>query len=72
DQIVSRGDVEVAVATLDQFRLDTELLPDGGRQTGGPGKVVSNDAVFDRHLHEYLLVVTGQPSRFNSCVSEPR
>jgi hypothetical protein len=29
-----------------------ELLADLGRQTGGPGLVASNGAVFDRDLHE--------------------
>jgi hypothetical protein len=47
-------DIEHAAAAADELRLDTEFLFDRGRQTGGPGKVVSNAAVFDRQVHVFL------------------
>ena len=51
DQLPVRGDVEYAAYTLDQLGLRAELLRDLGRQTGGPGKVVSLNAVLDGDVH---------------------
>ena len=43
-------DLEDAVGTLDELGGDTEPLLYLVRQTGGPGIVVSNYAVFDGDL----------------------
>jgi hypothetical protein len=43
--------VEDAAARFDERRLDSELLPDLGRQTGGSRVVVSDAAVFDLYVH---------------------
>jgi hypothetical protein len=51
DPLPVRHDVEDAVVALDELRLDAEFLLDRGRQTGGPGQVVSAYAVGDRDLH---------------------
>jgi len=51
-QPVSGLDVENTAFTLDQFGIKSELVFDRGRQTGGPGQVVSLRAVLDAHLHE--------------------
>ncbi len=45
-------DVEDAVGAFDQLGLDTELLLQRGRQTGGLGKEVSSAAVGDGHVHD--------------------
>jgi hypothetical protein len=43
---------EHAARRLDQLDVGVrERATKLGRQTGGPGLVVSNDAVFDRHAH---------------------
>jgi hypothetical protein len=45
-------DLEHAARRLDQFHVGVRVgLPDLGRQTGGPGLVVSDDAVLDRDTH---------------------
>ena len=45
-------DDEVALAAPDQFDIDFGAgFPDCGGQTGRLGFVVSDHAVFDRHLH---------------------
>jgi hypothetical protein len=44
--------LEGAAGRLQQTHLDSGVrLSQFGRQTGGPGFIVSNDAVFDRHVH---------------------
>ncbi len=46
------GDDEVAPAPLDQIDLAVcKRLADGSAQTGRPRLVVSDNAVFDRHVH---------------------
>ena len=45
------GDVEDAVAALDELGLHAELPGNFGRQTGGPGQVVSDYAVGDGDAH---------------------
>src|SRR5579871_1202003 len=47
DHLPVDDDVEDAVLPLDQLRIDPRSLLDRGRQTGGLGRVVSNDAVRD-------------------------
>ena len=50
----------------DQFhRLDPSDVANFGRQTGGPGLVVSNHAVFDRDVsfHVVLLAIDPMLSR---------
>ncbi len=44
--------LEHAARRLEQLHLGVrERATELGRQTGGPGLVVSNDAVFDRNAH---------------------
>jgi len=49
-------DVKNAAASLDEIDLRAELPLDIGRQPGGPGQVVSLDAVFDGDVHGTLRV----------------
>ena len=51
DQLAVAGDLENASLPFDQPGFDTELLLDLGRQTGGPGEIVSDAAVFDLDSH---------------------
>jgi hypothetical protein len=51
DLLVAMDDVEYATCAADQLWLDAEFIADCSRQTGGSGKVVSNDAVFDDDVH---------------------
>lgn len=44
------GDLEDSATALDEHRRDADCLLDPGRQTGGPGQVVSLHAVGDRDL----------------------
>ena len=44
-------DVEDPAVPFDQLCLDSQLLLDKSRQTGGPGIVVSDLAEFDGDLH---------------------
>jgi ABC-type phosphonate transport system ATPase subunit len=44
-------DVEDAASTLDELCVEAVFALDGGRQTGGPGVVVSLHAVRDADLH---------------------
>jgi len=48
--VVDRDD-EDAAAAADELRFEPEGLFDLGRQTGGPGEVVSNSAVVDSNVH---------------------
>ena len=50
------GDVEDAAATLDELGLHSELPGDLGRQTGGPGQVVSDYAVGDGDAHGRFVI----------------
>jgi hypothetical protein len=45
---------ELAARTLDERGVNAERLLDLGRQTGGPGQVVSLNAVRDLQLHDDL------------------
>ncbi len=50
-------DLEATAARRDHLDFDAGMrLTERGRQTGGPGLVVSNDAVFDGDLHVGLAV----------------
>jgi hypothetical protein len=53
-------DVKNAAAAFDELSLDSELLVDGVRQTGGLGGVVSLHAVFDGDLHRSFLLLLRQ------------
>lgn len=46
-RLAVEADLEDPVLALDQLRIEAETLLQFGRQTGGSGLVVSNDAVFD-------------------------
>ena len=45
DELPVHDDIEDPTGALDELRLDTELLGDPGRQTGGLWEVVSGHAV---------------------------
>ena len=62
DQAAVSDDLEDAAVALDQGRRDAVLLLDLGRQTGGPGQVVSAYAVFDRELL-HLAKLALRPAR---------
>lgn len=53
DQIVVHDDVERPDTSWQDFWLDSELLLDCGRQTGGLRSVVSLHAVTDRDFQGY-------------------
>jgi hypothetical protein len=48
-------DVENAAVTARQFRLDSHLPLDPGRQTGGLRQVISTAAIGNRDPHEPML-----------------
>src|SRR5881394_1381198 len=50
DQVAVQHDLELSAAALDEGGLDAALLLHLGRQTGGPWKIVSSDAVGDLEL----------------------
>jgi len=51
------ADLEDSARRLHQLELRSrESLPQFGDQTGRPGFIVSDDAVFDRDLHGATLV----------------
>lgn len=51
DLLAVHEDIEDAIPAFDELTLDLKLTLNLSRQTGGPGKVVSNDAVFDSNVH---------------------
>jgi hypothetical protein len=51
DEPAVRLNVEDAAGTLDELGVEAVLALDGGRQTGGPGVVVSLHAVGNADLH---------------------
>ena len=58
EQLAVEGHLEDAAGALDHRDLDPgEGLPELGRQTGGPGLIVSDDAELDRELHGGSRVV---------------
>jgi len=60
-QLAVGNDVEDAARTFDEFGLNLEPLFQIGRQTGGPGVVVSGDAVGNADVHVRLLTPAGVP-----------
>lgn len=50
DDVSSDGDLNDAAAALDKTGCDAGISPDGVRQTGGPGLVVSLHAVLDANV----------------------
>jgi hypothetical protein len=50
DQPAVEHHLELPAGTLDERGIDAARLLDLGRQTGGPGKIVSLDAVRDLEL----------------------
>ena len=54
DLLPVNHDVEDAAAPADQFRVESQFRLDLGRQTGGPGEVVSLHAVTDLDVHGFL------------------
>ena len=62
DQAPVEDDFEDAAVALDQGRRDAVFLLDLGRQTGGPGQVVSAYAVFDRDLLHFAKLAL-RPAR---------
>ena len=61
DHLIIDDDVEDAIATLNQRRVDAERFLDAGRQTGGLGTVLSPPAVGNRDLQDILLVSERDP-----------
>jgi len=51
NKLAINDNIKHSTATPDQVRLDVQLLSQFGRQTGGPGTVVSLHAVSDRDFH---------------------
>jgi len=51
DQLVVDEDIEDPPSALDERGVHTGLFLDGGRQTGGPGEVVSPPAIRDFDFH---------------------
>jgi hypothetical protein len=54
--------IEDAAATLDKFRLHSELPKNVGRQTGGARQIISTRAIFDRDMHQSSPVLKRYPS----------
>jgi hypothetical protein len=55
-------DLENAAGRLDELDLRLRKgLADLGRQTGGPGLIVSDDAEFDRDAHEARISTLDTP-----------
>jgi len=53
-QLAFERDLELTAASADERRVEVTGLLERGRQTGGPGKVVSLDAVADLERHGFL------------------
>ena len=58
-------DVENTLIPFDQLGLDTKLVIDLGRQTGGLRKIVSTDAIRNRYLHVGSFLGITLDSRFS-------
>lgn len=56
DQLAVDLDVEDSASALDQLGIDSELLLDGFRQTGGRGEVVSFDTILNGYVHRFRLL----------------
>lgn len=64
DEVAVELDFENAVLTLDQVGVEVEALLQLGRQTGGTGLVVSNNAVFDAEAGHICGLLSGVGSVF--------
>lgn len=52
DDVTVHSDLEEAAGRFDEANVGSRITrADVGRQTGGPGFVVSNHAILDRDLH---------------------
>ena len=60
--------VEPSAAASNDFAIDPELILELGRQTGGPGKVISNAAIVDSNTHQIPQTTS---SRIVVTLSEP-
>ena len=58
DQPAINVDVEDAPLAPNQFRVDAELLLEGGGQTGRPRQIVSRDTPGDGDVHRNLRAST--------------
>jgi hypothetical protein len=54
DDLTVECDVQLSTTALGERGVEATRLLDLGRQTGGPGQVVSGDAVRDLELHVVL------------------
>ena len=52
---IIRPDVEYPAAALDEFGIKPQRCLDPGRQTGGPGQVVSFSAIGNGNVHGSIL-----------------
>ena len=59
DQLAIDKNVEDSASALHQLGVDTDLLLDRGRQTGGLREVVSGRAIRDRNLHHSASTAKG-------------
>jgi len=69
DQRFVGSDFEGASRAFVQLRIDAEAPFEVSRQTGGPGLVISNDAIFDCDAHGNLFFVFSggrRPMKVNS------
>lgn len=72
DQFIVYKDVEDPILAPDELCFDVELLLDCGRQTGGSGQVVSNDAVMNDDIHSSSSFWLSFPLEPYTCCHNPR
>ena len=72
DQVAVQHDLELAAAALDQGGVDAALFLELGRQTGGPWKIVSSDAVGDLDLRHGALQYEWWPKVARRDIGLPR
>src|ERR1043166_6287278 len=63
DELAVHAHLELTTAALDERALHAAFLLELGRQTGGPGKIVSSDAVTDLDGHGGYLRDDAAPTR---------
>ena len=64
DQFIFHSDVKHSGVSLEEHRFESSGLFNFGRQTGGPGEVVSTDAVGDRDFHRIAPEAVGGLCRY--------